>query len=54
MPGFLDLVLDDIEKVGKEEFTFIFGRHSRRDPVPSGVRVASTCHQLYGLGVCIP
>lgn len=54
MPGFLDLILADIEETGKEEHIFVFSLHSLRDAVPSEVRVASTCHQLYGLGVCIP
>jgi phosphopantetheinyl transferase len=53
MPGFLDLVLTDIEKIGEEEFLFIFEYSPRRDNAPSEVRVASTFYQIYSLGICI-
>jgi 4'-phosphopantetheinyl transferase EntD len=53
MPGFLDLVLTDIEKIGEEELLFLFKRSPRRDNAPSEVRVASTCYQIYCLGICI-
>jgi phosphopantetheinyl transferase len=53
MPGFLDLVLTDIEKIGEEELLFLFKRSPHRDNAPSEVRVASICYQIYSLGICI-
>ena len=52
MPGFLDLVLARIARIGDEEWLFIFNQHQAH--LPSEVRVVTTCYRDYGLGVCIP
>lgn len=54
MPGFLDLVLDCIERVGEEEHFFIFRHSHRLARSPLEIRVVTTCHQNYALGICIP
>jgi 4'-phosphopantetheinyl transferase EntD len=54
MPGFLDLVLACIEKMGHDEFLFIFRNQHRHACLPLEIQVAVACFQTYALGICIP
>ncbi len=51
MPGLLDLVLEGIEKIGREELLLLFSRSHLR---ASQIRVLAGTIEGYGLGICIP
>jgi 4'-phosphopantetheinyl transferase EntD len=54
MPGFLDLVLDSIEKTDKGKLLFIFKHYHRHAHSPAEIRVVTACYQNYALGICVP